>query len=100
MSSTDFMSSSTFRAAAVAAVALCGIVLVLFGFIYWKTDQFLVTRSGRVIALQLETVSALPSDRRIEALRLHLSQDPRGVQFVGLFGADGSRLGGNLERPP
>lgn len=100
MYSSEFMSSSTFRAAAVAAVALCGIVLVLFGFIYWKTDRFLVTRSDRVIALQLETVSALPTDRKIEALRLQISQDPRGVQFAGLFGADGRRLGGNIERPP
>ena len=97
---SEFMSSSTFRAAAIAAVGLCGIVLVLFGFIYWKTDQFLVTRSDSVIALQMETVSALPTDRKIEALRQQISQDPRGVQFVGLFGADGSLLAGNLERPP
>ncbi|MET0720930.1 MAG: ATP-binding protein [Tardiphaga sp.] len=96
----DFVSSSTFRAAAFAAVALSGIVLLLLGFIYWKTDEFLVARSDSVIALQLETVAALPTDRKIEALRLQISRDPRGVQFVGLFGADGRRLGGNLERPP
>ncbi|MET0707430.1 MAG: ATP-binding protein [Tardiphaga sp.] len=96
----DFLSSSTFRAAAFAAVALSGIVLLLLGFIYWKTDEFLVARSDSVIALQLETVAALPTDRKIEALRLQISRDPRRVQFVGLFGADGGRLGGNLERPP
>ncbi|MET0878900.1 MAG: ATP-binding protein [Tardiphaga sp.] len=96
----DFVSSSTFRAAAFAAVALSGIVLLLLGFIYWKTDEFLVARSDSVIALQLETVAALPTDRKIEALRLQISRDPRRVQFVGLFGADGRRLGGNLERPP
>jgi signal transduction histidine kinase len=29
-----------------------------------------------------------------------LKQDPRGVQFVGLFGPDGSRTAGNLESVP
>jgi signal transduction histidine kinase len=96
----EFASSSTFRAAAFAAAALSGFVLVLFGFIYWKTDRLLMGRSDRVIALQLATVSALPSDRRAEALHLKLSEDPRGVQFVGLFRPDGSRVVGNLDRPP
>ncbi|WPO41245.1 sensor histidine kinase [Tardiphaga sp. 42S5] len=100
MNLAEFASSSTFRAATVAAVALSLFVLVLFGFIYWKTDRLLVTRSDHVIALQLQTVAALPNERRLEALHLQLSEDSRDVHFVGLFRADGSRVAGNLERPP
>jgi hypothetical protein len=29
-----------------------------------------------------------------------LAEDPRGVQFAGLFGSDGSRIAGNLARLP
>lgn len=100
MNLAEFASSSTFRAATVAAVALSLFVLVLFGFIYWKTDRLLVTRSDHVIALQLQTVAALSNERRLDALHLQLSEDSRDVHFVGLFRADGSRVAGNLERPP
>ncbi|MGM4891473.1 ATP-binding protein [Tardiphaga sp. 839_C3_N1_4] len=100
MNLAEFASSSTFRAATVAAVALSLFVLVLFGFIYWKTDRLLVTRSDHVIALQLQTLAALPNERRLEALHLQLSQDSRDVHFIGLFRADGSRVAGNLEHPP
>lgn len=100
MNLAEFASSSTFRAATVAAVALSVFVLVLFGFIYWKTDRLLVSRSDHVIALQLQTVAALPNERRLDALHLQLSQDSREVHFIGLFRADGSRVVGNLERPP
>jgi hypothetical protein len=33
-------------------------------------------------------------------IEYQLSEDPRGVQFAGLFGPDGSRMAGNLEGLP
>src|SRR6266852_3762731 len=77
----EFVRTTTFRSAAVAAGAFAIFVLVLFGFIYWKTDRYLIARSDRVIASQL-------------------SEDPRGVQFAGLFRPDGSRMAGNLDSLP
>ena len=100
MRPADFIQTSTFRAAAVAAAALSAFVIILFGYIYWKADSWLVNRSDNVVALQLRTVSELSTADKLEAIQTQLGQDPRGVQFAGLFGADGSRLGGNLERPP
>jgi signal transduction histidine kinase len=96
----EILQTSTFRWASVASGALAVFVLVLFGFIYWKADLYLVARSDQVISLQLNVVSALPFERKVDAIDYQLAQDPRGVQFAGLFGPDGSRIAGNLARLP
>jgi signal transduction histidine kinase len=75
-------------------------VIVLFGFIYWQTDRYLVARSDGVITSELNFIADLPSGRQLDAIDQHLHQDPRNVQYAGLFGADGSRITGNLERFP
>ncbi|MEI9925471.1 MAG: hypothetical protein WDN50_20270 [Bradyrhizobium sp.] len=36
----------------------------------------------------------------MHAIDQHLKEDPRSVQYAGLFDANGTRLGGNLERLP
>src|SRR5882724_11854139 len=81
MNLPEFVRTTTFRSAAVAAAAFAIFVVVLFGFIYRTTDRYLIARSDHVIALQLKA-------------------DPRGVQFAGLFRPDGSRTAGNLESLP
>jgi signal transduction histidine kinase len=96
----ELVRTTTFRSAAVAASAFAVFVLVLFGFIYWKTDRYLIARSDRVIASQLRVMSALPLERKADAIDYQLGVDPRGVQFAGLFRPDGSRIAGNLEGLP
>ncbi|HXO68302.1 MAG TPA: ATP-binding protein, partial [Bradyrhizobium sp.] len=86
------------------ALAVAGVfavfVMVLFGFIYWQTDQYLIARSDRMIGSQLDFIAGLPGERRLDAINDHLKQDSRGVQYAGLFGADGRKIAGNLERFP
>src|ERR1700730_7675434 len=91
---------TTFRSAAGAAGAFAVSVLVLFGFIYWKTDRYLITRSDRVIASQLRVLSALPLERKADVIDFQLSEDPRGVQIALLYRPDGSRVAGNLDSLP
>jgi signal transduction histidine kinase len=100
MNLPEFVRTTTFRLAAVAAGAFAILVVVLFGFIYWTTDRYLIARSDHVIALQLKVISTLPVERRTDAIDYQLSTDPRGVQFAGLFRSDGSRTAGNLESLP
>ena len=100
MALPEFVRTTTFRSAAVAAGAFATFVLVLFGFIYWKTDRYLIARSDRVIASQLRVLSALPLERKADVIDFQLSEDPRGVQFAGLFRPDGSRMAGNLDSLP
>jgi signal transduction histidine kinase len=100
MRQPQFMRSSTFRWALAVAGLLALLVIVLFGFIYWKTDDYLVARSDTAVATQLNFIAGLPNERQLEAIEQDLKQDARGVHYAGLFGADGRKIAGNLERFP
>jgi hypothetical protein len=96
----EIVRTTTFRWAFVTSGAFAVFVLVLFGFIYWKTDRDLIAVSDSVIGAQLNVVSVLPTERKVDAIGYQLAEDPRGVQFAGLFRSNGSRIAGNLSRLP
>jgi signal transduction histidine kinase len=100
MKRPQFLRSSSFRWALMLAVALAAIVVALFGFTYWQTASYLTARSDQMIMTQVNAISALPGQRRLEAIEEHLKQDSRGVQFAGLFGSDGKRVAGNIASLP
>jgi signal transduction histidine kinase len=100
MLQAQIIRSNTFQWALAVAGVFAIFVIVLFGFIYWQTDQYLIARSDRVIARQLDVIAALPIERRLDAISEHLKQDTRGVQYAGLFGADGQKMAGNLDHLP
>src|SRR5437762_9327109 len=96
----QFIRSNTFHWAAALAALFAAFVTILFGFIYFKIDDYLIARSDRMIATQVNFFAALPPDRRISALDDHIEQDSRGVHFAGIFDAKGNRLAGNVARLP
>lgn len=100
MRQLQFIRSNTFRWASAVAAVFALFMIVLFGFIYWKIDGYLIARSDRMIAQQLNFMAALPRDRRAAAISDHLGQDSRGVQYAGLFDHAGNRLAGNLRELP
>ncbi len=100
MRQPQFVRSTTFRWALAVAGVLAVFVIVLFGFIYWKTDSYLIVRSDRMIARQLHYIAGLSGGRQLDAIEQHLEQDSRGVQYAGLFGPDDRKITGNLERFP
>jgi len=100
MDRAHIIRSNSFRWALAVAGVLAAFVIVLFGFIYWQVDQYLIARSDKMIASQLDFVAGLPSERRLDAINDHLKEDSRGVQYAALFGADGHKIAGNLQRLP
>ena len=96
----QFIRSNTFRWAFMVGGVLAVFVTVLFGFIYWKIDDYLTARSDRVITAELDGIAALSPERRLEAIDERLRQDPRGVQLAAIFAADGHRITGNVESLP
>ena len=100
MRQPQFMRSTTFRWALAVAGVLAVFVIVLFGFIYWKTDDYLIARSDIMVAKQLDYLAGLSGERQRMAIDAHLEEDSRGVQYAGLFGPDGRKLAGNLEQLP
>src|SRR5580704_13142694 len=100
MRQPQFMRSTTFRWALAVAGVLAVFVIVLFGFIYWKTDDYLIARSDIMVAKQLDYLAGLSGERQRMAIDAHLEEDSRGVQYAGLFGPDGHKMAGNLEQLP
>jgi signal transduction histidine kinase len=100
MRQPQFIRSSTFHWALAVSAVFAVFVIVLFGFIYWKIDDYLTARSDRVITVELDGIAGLSPDRRLEAIDEKLRQDPRGVQVAAIFAADGHRIAGNLESLP
>ncbi|WP_440639119.1 ATP-binding protein [Bradyrhizobium sp. PUT101] len=100
MRQIQFIRSNTFLWAAAMAAMLALFVVGLFAFIYWKIDDYLIVRSDRMIATQLNFMAELPPGRLIDAISDHLKQDSRGVQYAGLFDAAGTPLAGNIGRLP
>ena len=76
MRQPQFMRSNTFHWAFMVGGVFAVFIIVLFGFIYWKIDDYLTARSDRVITAQLEGIAALPPERRLEAIDERLRQDP------------------------
>src|SRR6202162_4587145 len=74
--------STTFHWALAVAGVLAVFVIVLFGFIYWMTDDYLIARSDTMIARQLNYIAGLSAERRGIAIDEHLEQDSRGVQYA------------------
>jgi signal transduction histidine kinase len=100
MRQPQFIRSNTFHWALMVAGVFAVFVMVLFGFIYWKIDDYLTARSDRVITAELDGMAGLSPERRLEAIDEKLRQDPRGVQLAAIFAADGHRITGNLENLP
>src|ERR1700692_2960677 len=72
MRQPQFMRSNTFHWALIVAGVLAVFVIVLFGFIYWKTDDYLIARSDTMIARQLNYIAGLSAERRGIAIDEHL----------------------------
>src|SRR5260370_4141892 len=100
MRQPQFMRSNTFHWALMVAGVFAIFVIVLFGFIYWKIDDYLTARSDRVITVEVDGIAGLSPERRLQAIDERLRQDPRGVQLAAIFAADGHRITGNLESLP
>ena len=100
MRQPQFIRSNTFHWALAVAAVFAIFVIVLFGFIYWKIDDYLTARSDRVITVELESIASLPPERRLDAIDEKLRQDPRMVQLAAIFAPDGHRIAGNLESLP
>jgi signal transduction histidine kinase len=92
----QFIRSNTFHWTAALAGLFAIFITVLFGFIYFKIDDYLIARSDRMITTQIGFFAGLPRDRLIGALEDHLRQDSRGVYFSGVFDAEGNRIAGNV----
>src|SRR5258705_11343415 len=85
MRQPQFIRSNTFHWALMVAGVFAGFVIVLFGCIYWQIDDYLTARSDRVITLELEGISGLSPERRLQAIDERLRQGPPGGELPPRF---------------
>jgi hypothetical protein len=96
----EFARSTTLWWTLLVVGIFAAFIVALLGFVYLKTRSDLTIRSDRMIASQMDLFAHLSPERRLDALDEHLKQDPGRVRLAGLFGSDGRRITGNLERLP
>ncbi|MGP0089130.1 MAG: sensor histidine kinase [Xanthobacteraceae bacterium] len=96
----DFVRTTTFLWTLVVAGAFVLCTLLLFGFVYWQTAAYMTSKIDGEILQALQVFAANPPESRLTEIDDRLRQDPRRVKMAGLFGADGHRIAGNMERLP
>jgi signal transduction histidine kinase len=96
----EFTRSTTLRWTALVAAIFVAFTAALLGFVYLKTKHDLTMRFDRVISLQMGVLADLSPGQIPDAINEGLRQDPARVRLVGLFGANGERIAGNVERQP
>jgi signal transduction histidine kinase len=96
----DFIRTTTFRSTAAVAGMFALYIAVLFIIVYWRTDRYLITRSDEVITMRAVELASVAPQRRLDAIADFLQQDPRMVQYAGLFARDGHPVVGNLANLP
>jgi signal transduction histidine kinase len=92
--------STTFRWISAFSGACAVYLLIISGLLHWWTSSHVIAEMDRTIADLADTFTAFPPEQRIQALQQYVDLDQRGVRLVGLFAADGSRVGGNVEALP
>ena len=93
----DFVRTTIFRWTA-SAFAVC---IVLFSaFVYWEAADYMLAKTDAALTEECLAIAGDSPDRQLNAIDDRLSQDPRRIRLAGLFGPDGHRIAGNLERLP
>src|SRR5260370_32512004 len=96
----DFARTTTFRWTLGAAGAFVLCTLLLFGFVYWQTAAYMTASLDSLLTGDVALIAADAPARQLERIEFRLRDDPRHIRIAGLFGPDGHRVAGNLERPP
>jgi signal transduction histidine kinase len=96
----EFSRTTTFRWALGVAGAFVLCTLLLFGFVYWQTAAYMTASLDSLLTGDVTLIAADAPARRLERIEFRLRDDPRHIRIAGLFGPDGRRVAGNLERLP
>jgi signal transduction histidine kinase len=96
----DFIRTTTFRSTAAVAGMFAIYIAILFAIVYWRTERYLMARTDEVVTMRVSELAATENRRRLDAIADFLKQDPRMVQYAGLFGADLRPIAGNLTYLP
>lgn len=96
----DWIWKSAFRYTGTLFAAIATTIVFSLCFAYFQTSRELVAQLDVLVLQEADTIVAQARVGNPTAYEERLRQDPRRVKPTGLFGADGLRLSGNIERFP
>ena len=96
----DFTRTPTFFSVLAVACALALCTLVLFGLVYKQTTSYVMSKYDALLVDELRVFASNTPDQLLQEIDDRLLKDPQHIKIAGLFGADGSRIAGNLDRLP
>lgn len=93
---TSIVKSGAFKIALVFACAVTITTYVVFALVYFQFYASNVRLTRSVLHDEATSSVDTPMDRLRERLQLHLTQDIRHLDYVGLYDAEGGLVFGNL----
>lgn len=97
---TDHWRSATTRLILIYGAFFVLWTVVLIGAVYWETSRYLSHVVDDILAQRASYLTTVARDRLPAAMEATGALDLRGVMALGLFGADGHYIDGNIERLP
>ena len=83
----------------MAAILAAGILLIL-GFVYWQIEAAVRAPIDTILQANARVTAGLPPDQVEPEVARNLARNVRGLKLLGLFDANGQRVGGNLAAIP
>jgi signal transduction histidine kinase len=74
--------------------------IVLVGVVYWETNRYLSRVVDEIVEQRVRYLISIDRARLPEAMEATGALDLRGVMSLGLFGADGRYIDGNIDKIP
>lgn len=96
----NFSRTPTFHSALVVASALLLCTLALFGFVYTQTTTYVMSKYDALLVDELRVFASNTQNKMLQEIDDRLLKDPQHIKIAALFGADGSRIAGNIGSLP
>lgn len=96
----EYVHSITFRWAVGVAGAFGVCTLLLFGFVYWQTADYVIAAVDTIITADARANGATTPSDLSRFIRQYLEDDPRRVKLAELFTESGTPSAGNVAAIP
>jgi len=97
---TDLHRTTSFRLAMLFLLLFGAATLLLCGFVYWQTKDYLSDRVNESLAMEQARFDRLEASELRELLTAHVAMDPQIERPFTLFGPAGQPIAGSLLGPP
>ncbi len=92
--------TTTFRLTLIYSIFITACVIMLLGFVYWKTAREMTRRVDQVLELEKQDFVMSSADSLPRRIEESIRRDQRHIYLYGLFTRDGHYVAGNIALIP